>query len=51
MKIDLSDAVIVGTKHSYEQTGIITSKYQIRLDNFSIKADAYRKCMDNSYTI
>lgn len=51
IKIDLSDAVFLGTMHSYQDAGIVTSKYQIRLENTTIKIDAYKKCIDSSYTI
>ena len=31
--------------------GIVTSKYQVRLENSTIKIEAYKKCIDPSYII
>jgi hypothetical protein len=51
IKFNLSDAVFLGTIHSSEDAGIVTSKYQIRLENRTIKIDAYKKCSNDSYYI
>jgi len=51
LQIDLSDAVFLGTMHSSKDVGIVTSKYQVRLENRTIKIDAHKKCIDPSYII
>ena len=51
IQIDLSDAVFLGTIHSSQDVGIVTSKYQVRLENSTIKIEAYKKCIDPTYII
>ena len=42
IKFNLNDSVFLGTIHSSEDAGIVTSKYQVRLENRTIKIDAYK---------
>ena len=51
INININDAILLGTQHSYEDSGIVTSKFQVRLDNSSIMVDAYKKCKDTSYLV
>jgi hypothetical protein len=51
LNIDSSDAVMMGTEHSSEDTGYVTTRYQLRLINSSIMIDAYLNCKDPSFIL
>lgn len=51
LNIDSSDAVMMGTEHSSEDSGYVTTRYQLRLINSSIMIDAYLNCKDPSFIL
>ena len=41
----------MGTEHSSEPTGFATTRYQVRVDNSSIKVDSYLQCKDPNFML
>jgi len=46
MQVNLSDATLMGTEHSFKNVGYVTSRFQIRLNNVSILVDSYKQCQN-----
>jgi hypothetical protein len=42
--INKTDATLLGTEHSTYDQGYVTTKYQFRFDNSSLKINAYLQC-------
>ena len=42
---------MMGTEHSFDDAGYVTSRFQVRLDNDSIKLDAFKKCKDPNFML
>ena len=51
LKIDTSDAIMLGTEHSFDDAGFVTSRFQFRLDNDSIKLDALKNCKNPNFIL
>ena len=41
----------MGTEHSNFKSDYVTTKFQFRIDNDSIKIDAYKQCIDPQFTL
>jgi len=42
---------MMGTEHSFDDAGYVTTRFQVRLDNDSIKLDAFKKCKDPNFML
>ena len=42
---------MMGTEHSYDDAGYVTSRFQVRMDNDSIKVDAFKQCKDPNFIL
>ena len=42
---------MMGTEHSFDDADYVTSRFQVRLDNDSIKLDAFKKCKDPNFML
>ena len=51
IEIDTSDATMMGTEHSSNDAGYVTSRFQVRMDNDSIKLDAFKQCKDPNFIL
>ena len=51
LQINTTDASMMGTEHSFDDAGYVTSRFQIRLDNDSIKLDAFKQCKDPNFIL
>ena len=47
LPINLTDATILGTENHLMKMDLVTSRYQIRFDNETLKINSFKSCMED----